>query len=363
MNEKDNKLYGLLDFNNIRTVQFGLNYNFQTWYGCSVYFNENSTQQLGYTYYNEIYDSNVHDKFIKEIVECDNDENKVSDNSSNPTKKIQQDNIKTSKNSEQKTTLNEKKQHWLDTLYVCDYCFKYTANRNELLHHMSVCYYKDRLPGKIKYLSPEYTIRRIRGFKHTLFCQCLCIFTKLFLDNKSMFFMVDNYEFFVVYETDGNRPLGFFSKDFLSPEKNNLACILIFPPYQRRGLGSLLIEFSYKISDYEGLISGPEKPLSPFGLIAYCKYWSKRICYEFIDNDFQENATTTLEDISRHTRLKTEDITLALEYMGCLRYSDDEQNGKRTYEIVTKNLMSSIKTHNLKHKRVYVLDEYLLLDI
>lgn len=52
--------------------------------------------------------------------------------------------------------------------------------------------------------------------------------------------------FYVLTEMDkvGAHVLGYFSKEKESPEGNNLACILILPPYQRRGFGKFLIEFS-----------------------------------------------------------------------------------------------------------------------
>ena len=216
-------LYGILNERNIKQIQFGLSKRFPTWYGSAVYFDP-ETKRLG----------------------CSESKCQLSSASS--------------------------ERYWLDTLFVCEYCFKYTDDRTRFEAHVAFCPFQYRSPGKIKYKSPEYTIRRVKGSKHQLFCQCLCLFTKLYLDNKSMYFKVDHYEFYIVYETGSEKPMGFFSKDLVSYQQNNLACILIFPPYQRRGLGLLLIEFSYKLSQSEGVISGPEVPLSPFGLIGYLKY-------------------------------------------------------------------------------------------
>lgn len=38
--------------------------------------------------------------------------------------------------------------------------------------------------------------------------------------------------------------LGFFSKEKVSYDDYNLACIVVLPPYQRMGYGMLMIEFS-----------------------------------------------------------------------------------------------------------------------
>lgn len=42
--------------------------------------------------------------------------------------------------------------------------------------------------------------------------------------------------------SSGARIMGHFSKEIHS--ENNLACIMILPPYQNRGYGKLLIQFS-----------------------------------------------------------------------------------------------------------------------
>jgi len=45
----------------------------------------------------------------------------------------------------------------------------------------------------------------------------------------------------------------------MSWDNNNVACILVFPPWQKRGLGQLLMGVSYELSRREGRLGGPEK--------------------------------------------------------------------------------------------------------
>ena len=58
---------------------------------------------------------------------------------------------------------------------------------------------------------------------------------------------VDIFQFYIICDASTSyrdHPLGFFSKEKISFDDYNLACIVTFPPFQNRGLGKLLVEFS-----------------------------------------------------------------------------------------------------------------------
>lgn len=104
------------------------------------------------------------------------------------------------------------------------------------------------------------------------YSQNLCLLAKCFLDHKTLYYDTDPFLFYVMTEYDckGFHIVGYFSKvravpplprpcpawarsrpsltcpfqEKESTEDYNVACILTLPPYQRRGYGKLLIEFS-----------------------------------------------------------------------------------------------------------------------
>jgi hypothetical protein len=186
----------------------------------------------------------------------------------------------------------------------------------------------------------------VDGQNHKLFGQNLSLFAKLFLDHKTVFFDVATFLYYILTFTDPNDPgnyyvLGFFSKEKLSWDANNLACILIFPPYQHKQLGKLLMGVSYKLSGWDsngGPIGGPEKPLSELGHKSYVRFWAERVARfllrgkhsgSSLNTDLQKPSSTpkgsrkrafretmTVEELGLGTGMLTEDVITALKSMG-----------------------------------------------
>lgn len=225
----------------------------------------------------------------------------------------------------------------INMLYVCPRCFKYSRELVTWWEHVHWCEKQGYLPGNKIYAHPkgkrtimvpshpapkqsrgkrgsvgqrmiqeevhdegEWSIREVDGGDDMLFCQNLSLFGKLFLETKSVFFDVTDFKYFLLVYTSPATPptaanatkteappkdensrsqiVGFFSKEKMSWDNNNLACILVFPPWQRKGLGSLLMGVSYEISRREGVIGGPEKPISDLGKRGYNHFWAGEIC-------------------------------------------------------------------------------------
>ncbi|KAB5526365.1 acyl-CoA N-acyltransferase [Coniochaeta sp. 2T2.1] len=283
----------------------------------------------------------------------------------------------------------------LDRLCVCPCCFKYSTELVKWWEHVQICEARGFVPGRKIYTHPrgsrtvsrpvdgggkmmgkagggrkgsmvgkmveevvkdegEWSIWEVDGEKDVLFCQNLSLFAKLFLDNKSVFFDVTGFNYFLlVYTppppslaptstvtaplspdtpTHSSSPpppppqpavqkhhiVGFFSKEKMSWDNNNLACILVFPPWQRKGLGSILMGVSYEISRREGVMGGPEKPISDLGKKGYKRFWAAEIARWLLSLEIKEGEETVVdvEQCSRETWIAGEDCLGVLREMG-----------------------------------------------
>lgn len=101
-------------------------------------------------------------------------------------------------------------------------------------------------PGDEIYRDDAVAVFEVDGRKNKIYCQNLCLLSKMFLDHKSLFYDVEPFLFYVITEVDelGARFVGYFSKEKRSPKDYNVSCIMTLPVRQRQGWGNLLIDFS-----------------------------------------------------------------------------------------------------------------------
>ena len=110
--------------------------------------------------------------------------------------------------------------------------------------------------------------------------------------------------------------VGFFSKEKMSWDNNNLACILIFPPWQRKGLGKILMGVSYELSRRDSRIGGPEKPLSELGRKGYMQFWAARISKAILG--IKAKSTLSVGEVAQACWMLPEDVVVVLKEMGVL---------------------------------------------
>ena len=115
------------------------------------------------------------------------------------------------------------------------------------------------------------------------------------------------------FDAFGFHIAGYFSKEKYSDMGYNLACILTLPPFQRKGYGKFLIQFSYALSKKEGMVGSPEKPLSDLGLLSYRSYWK----YELLTllGEHPRRSLVVL-DLVKLTSIKADDILATLHHLG-----------------------------------------------
>uniref|UniRef100_A0AAG5DMW3 Histone acetyltransferase n=1 Tax=Anopheles atroparvus TaxID=41427 RepID=A0AAG5DMW3_ANOAO len=237
------------------------------------------------------------------------------------------------------------------TMYVCEYCLRYMRLPMTLKAHKACCT-RRQPPGSEIYRKGTLSIFEIDGKDHRFYCQTLCLMAKLFLDHKTLYYDVDPFYFYVLCEIDreGQHIVGYFSKEKESPEGNNVACILILPPYQRKGYGKLLIAFSYELSRREGIIGSPEKPLSDLGKLSYRSYWAYTLL-ELI----KDYRTTTIKELSELSGITQEDIIYTLQSMNMVKY----WKGQHVICVTVKLIQEHLQMPQFKKPKLMVDPAYL----
>lgn len=161
-------------------------------------------------------------------------------------------------------------------------------------------------------------------FYRQLYCQCLCLLAKLFLERKTIYFDVSPFLFYVLVESDKKNKnnqhlIGYFSKEKMSDECYNLACLMVklrfllllvivvvqmncflkgftasstsrFWSISHRFKFEMKIQLKrfkylfyaffssgYELTKLEKKSGSPEKPLSSLGQMTYKSYWHSTI--------------------------------------------------------------------------------------
>uniref|UniRef100_A0A8R1HWX0 Histone acetyltransferase n=1 Tax=Caenorhabditis japonica TaxID=281687 RepID=A0A8R1HWX0_CAEJA len=84
-------------------------------------------------------------------------------------------------------------------LYMCEYCLLYSPSRSKFREHYVSCR-KRQPPGNEIYRKGNISVWEVDGSVEKLYCQCLCLLSKLFMDHKTLYFDVDDFMFYVLCE-------------------------------------------------------------------------------------------------------------------------------------------------------------------
>ena len=210
----------------------------------------------------------------------------------------------------------------IPTLYICQFCLKYMRFGKTYREHISKCQIR-RPPGKLVYRDQvsygkvkSISVWEVQGSEHKLYCQNMCLLAKLFLDHKTLYYLVAPFKFYVLTEDIGKAShiVGYFSKEIGNCEYN-LACILVLPPHQQKGFGRLLIALSYELSKREKRIGTPERPLSDMGRVSYRSYWTDTIL-ELL----RRRSNLNFKDITDETGIAKHDVMETLTSLGLAKY-------------------------------------------
>ncbi|KAJ1983469.1 K(lysine) acetyltransferase [Dimargaris verticillata] len=225
-----------------------------------------------------------------------------------------------------------------EVLHICDRCFKYMRKEATLHRHLAECQqltppglelYSDHgqpsQPTKQLHQPRLQSLRifEVDGKAHKLYGQNLALFGKLFLENKTVSYDIDRFYFYVLTRTftsDGVtavQVLGYFSKEKASLEQHNLACIVVFPPFQGQGHGQLLIDLSYTLTRREGGSGTPERPLSAQAERSYRTYWQKAVLSALHEHSREYYA---LDRLCRQTGMTGDDVMTTLYRLGLVQH-------------------------------------------
>ncbi|KAF4682195.1 hypothetical protein FOZ60_010970 [Perkinsus olseni] len=237
-------------------------------------------------------------------------------------------------------------------LHICKRCFRPFASEREMFSHMTTCSVANP-PGVLiwRKVSGDKVLGvvEVDGQSNEDYCENLVLFTKLFLEGKSLSEhqsnrrdLVKSFWFYVLVQWDhpeevpasptampgSTRPphfVGYFSKEKVDRQFSHiLSCIMVLPSFQRHGYGKFLVNLAFELSDRENRHGSAERPFSPSGHVLLHAVWARRIL-EFLDRTREEEAgrssvacTVNIASIAHATSVIPSDIWSTLTEAGLL---------------------------------------------
>ncbi|KAG9294851.1 hypothetical protein G9A89_008543 [Geosiphon pyriformis] len=231
-------------------------------------------------------------------------------------------------------------------LYVCERCLKYMKSGGVYGRHITTCRKSPPGPriykglGKSKETIYIYAVDGAAGSEEKLYAQLLSLLGRNWIDSKLICYDVERFCFFVITFIDPQSGVehtaGYFSKEKISYGNFNLACICVFPQYQKRGYGSVLIELSYELSIREDKVGSPEEPVTSAALRAYHSYWKKALLRVFCEGSNDKTVSYSLDELAEKTGIRIKDILTAMKLMGLKKWC---KRGSPNAIVITRGMI------------------------
>lgn len=232
-----------------------------------------------------------------------------------------------------------------ETVHLCEFCLNaYKSQKTMGIHTCA----RKAPPGKEIYREhlPDKTVLvmfEISGAGlHKDYCRQLCLLGKLFLEHKTVCLNVDTFTFYVLCEEDerGAHIVGYFSKEKHSAGNHNVACLVVLPPFQKKGYGKFLVSVSYELSKRGGNFkASPEKPLSDLAQMCYRRYWSY-VLLEAMYANTDNKSEITIDSISSSTGISADDLKETLDLLIEDGMPNLDDSGKIGIHIYRHSLVS-----------------------
>lgn len=131
-------------------------------------------------------------------------------------------------------------------LHICPCCLRQFALQETYEYHYWTCE-ATKPPGHLLYLEDPLAIFEVdplKGAEEKMYCQRLSQLGKCFIKQKTLVNYVNDFKFYVLCEKtvvegregyEGFEVVGYFSKERVSEDGYNLACIVVLPPFMSKG--------------------------------------------------------------------------------------------------------------------------------
>lgn len=208
---------------------------------------------------------------------------------------------------------------------VCSKCLTNFITPGALQKHTTEC----SVPYRPIYEEESFKITRLDILREK---QMISILSQMFIKSKTVYFEVENYDFFILYDQE---IFGYFSR--YKEGDNSLNCFFVFPCFQGQGVGTLLLDFSTIPAIKLPFILGngspgrdmlniiykpksPEKPYTKKAIMCFRKYWKYKVI-----------GAKTVSEIAKRRNLTVDEAIVGLELHG-FNFKKWKLEGKITVE-------------------------------